>query len=86
MYKVLYHPTVFKFLRKISKKDLQTLISKIEKLAENPSETQNLDIKKLAGTVSSYRMRHRNFRIIYQTNDKEKIIYIREIDFRGNIY
>ena len=86
MYKVLYHPTVFKFFHKISKKDLQNIISKIEKVSQNPSETGNLDIKKLINTNSSYRLRYRNFRIVYQLDRTKKIVYIREIDFRGNIY
>jgi len=86
MYKILYHPAVFKFLNKTAKKDLQVLVSKIEKIAQNPFTTKNLDIKKLINTSSSYQLRHRNFRIVYQVNQKGKTIYIREIDFRGNIY
>lgn len=86
MYKVLYHPTVFKFFKKISKKDLQNLVSKIEKVSQNPFVSGNMDIKKLINTSSSYRLRYRNFRIVYQIDQKGKTVYIREIDFRGNIY
>lgn len=86
MYKVLYHPTVFKFFKKISKKDLEILVLKIEKLAQNPFKVKNMDIKKLINAASSCRLRHRNFRIIYQIDQKRKVVYIREIDFRGNIY
>ncbi len=86
MYKLLYHPAVFKFFKKIAKKDLLVLVSKIERIARDPFKTGNMDIKKLLNTRSSYRLRYRKFRIIYQIDQKENVIYIREIDFRGNIY
>lgn len=86
MFKILYHPTVFKFFKKISKKDLEILVGKIEKVAKDPFVTQNLDIKKLVNTDSTYRLRYRSYRMLYQVDKEKRTIYIREIDFRGNIY
>ena len=86
MYKILYHPTVFKFFKKIAKKDLEILVGKIEKVAKDPFTTQNLDIKKLINTDLTYRLRHRNYRMLYQVDKEKKVIYLREIDFRGNVY
>lgn len=82
---ILYHPRSIKFLKKISKRQAKKVIDTVEKLTSF-SSTPNLDIKKLINTESCYRLRIGNIRVIFEIDDKEKSIYIHEIDFRGNIY
>lgn len=84
MYKLLYHPRSLKFLKKVSKKDSKKIVEKIDSLTKNPLSGTN--IKKLATTQRSYRLRVGKIRVIYEVNDKERAIYIHDIDFRGNIY
>lgn len=84
-FSLLYHPRSLKFLKKISKKEAANLIEKLEILAKNP-KTENLDIKKLATTNKSFRLRVGKIRIIYEIDQNKKIIYVQDVDFRGNIY
>jgi len=85
MYKLVYHPRVFKFLTKISKKEAKRIVEKIEDLDKNPL-SEELNVKKLATTKRSYRLRIGNFRVIFEIDFENKIIYIHEVGFRGNIY
>jgi mRNA interferase RelE/StbE len=85
MFNIVLHPRADKFLLKISKNDQKQIILKIQKLKSNPFNAE-LDIKKLATTQRSYRLRIRRFRIIYELDSDKKTIYINDIDFRGNIY
>lgn len=85
-FEILYLPRASKFFNKLPHKIKSGLISKIEKIAEDPIQIGNLDIKKLATTKSSWRLRQGNIRVIYEIDWKNKTLYIWEIDFRGNIY
>jgi len=85
MYKLLYHPRCIKFLQKLPKRETDKILLKIGQLKKDPLSSE-LDIKKLATTKRSYRLRIGNIRVIYEVENKGKVIYIHEIDFRGNIY
>lgn len=85
MYQVYYYNRVEKFLRKIPKKEMVKLLDKISLLTKDPF-TQALDIKKLATTKHSYRLRMGTLRVIYEINTPLKRIYIQEVGFRGSIY
>lgn len=85
MIEIKYHPRSIKFLRKISKKEAEKILSTIEQLTKSTT-SGNLDIKKLVNTKRSFRLRIGNIRVVYEYDESSKIIYIHEIDFRGNIY
>lgn len=85
MFKVIYHPRALRFLKRLPPKETKRVLEKIDLLIVNPS-AQNLDIKKLATTKRSYRLRIGNLRLIYEADWPENIIYIHEIGFRGDIY
>ncbi len=85
MYTLLYHPRAVKFLQKLPKKESDKIIKKMEFLRKNPF-AKSLDIKKLATTKRSYRLRLGTIRIIFEVDREKKFIYCHEIDFRGNIY
>ena len=72
-------------MRKISQKESEKILGTIEQLPKSTT-TGNLDIKKLVNTKRSWRLRIGNIRVVYEYDLVGKIIYIHEIDFRGNIY
>lgn len=85
MYTLLYHPRVKKFLLKIPKKDGQRILEKLE-ILQKSHEPAGLDIKKLVNTSRSFRLRVGTIRVIYEKDDVKHILYIHDMDFRGNIY
>jgi len=85
MYKLVYHPRVFKFLTKISKKEAKRIVEKIEILDKNPL-SEELNVKKLASTKRSFRLRIGNFRVVFEVDFENKIIYIHDVGFRRSIY
>lgn len=85
MYKLLYHPRCKKFLKKIPKKDSKRIVEKIDEVCENPF-SESLNIKKLADTKNSYRLRVGNIRIVYEVDTLGQKLFVADIDFRGNIY
>lgn len=82
---ILYHPRAFKFLRKLPQKEVHRVLIAIQKL-QNPVISSSLNIKKLVTTKRSLRLRIGDIRVIYEMDKEKKIIYIHEIDFRGNVY
>lgn len=84
MFEVLYHPRSIKFIHKLPKKDQRRLLTKIEMLKINPF-TKSLNVKKLATTKNSYRLRIGNLRAVFEIDANNHTIYINQTDFRGNI-
>lgn len=87
MYKLVYYPSAIKKLKKLHPNDQKRIIKKLEGLSKNPRDT-SLDIRKLVHTLNSFRLRSGDVRAIFEiSEDKEmKIIYVWDIDYRGNIY
>ena len=72
-----------KQLEKIPKKDRVSIITKLESLTK---KDLNLDIKKLQGYPDFYRIRHGNYRIVFKTLNKEKVILVGIIAHRKEVY
>ena len=85
MYKLFFFPQARKQLKKLHPNDKKRVLAKIELLVENP-RNQSLDIKKLANTKNSFRLRTGDLRAIFEIEIKAKIIYIWDINYRGSIY
>ncbi len=83
--KIKFHPRTLKFLKKITSKERQLLLQKISKLKDFP-EFKELNVKKLAGTKNSFRLRVGQIRVIFEAVKEDNTIYIHEINFRGSIY
>ena len=81
-YKIIFVAKIEKQLKKISKKDAQNIIRKIDNLATNP---RSQDVKKLSG-FNLYRIRSGNYRIVYQIKDKILSILIVTVAHRKDIY
>jgi len=85
MYKITYHKSTIKDLKKISLKKKVSIINKIEKLAINPF-VQNTNLKKLQNNLHIYRLRVGKFRIIYEIDQKNKKIVVWKIKPRASVY
>lgn len=82
---ISYHARAIKFLRKIPKQEFSRIVHKIN-LLKTRAQWDELDIKKLQTTVSSYRLRVGAIRVVFEVILTQDTIYIQDIDFRGNIY
>ena len=85
MYKVKYHKQVLKFLQSQPKKIKKMIIESFEVIKENPFNN-NVDIKPLKGFKNFYRLRIGKFRIIFEIEKEELIIYVISAGSRGDIY
>ena len=88
MYNIDIHNNAYKFITSLN--NSETIFSKIKLLKHFKSrEKLDLDIKKLQGQNKNknlYRLRIGTIRIIFQVINEKNIIYIRAVDYRGNIY
>ena len=66
---------------KLNDKQVLIIINAIQGLAEKPPKG---DIRKLKGYVNEKRLRIGTIRIVFKI--KDDIVFISDIDFRGNIY
>ncbi len=84
MYKILLTRKADKELEKFSTKESLTILNKIRELSFPLPDF--LNIKKLSGLKDGYRLRVGKVRIIFEIDHKVKIIWIRKIGFRKDIY
>ncbi|MCD6237862.1 MAG: type II toxin-antitoxin system RelE/ParE family toxin [Thermotogae bacterium] len=83
MYEIYLERAAERDLKRISAKQFQHIISKIKVLAANPRPT---GCRKITGSKSDWRIRIGNYRVIYEIDDKEKIVRILRIRHRREVY
>ena len=84
MYKIEYDRRVVKDIERLSKRDKQAIIEKIEELAKEP---RPFGVKPLKGEYAGYhRVRVGNYRIVYEIMDKKLVILILKIADRKDVY
>ncbi len=81
-YKIFFRESVSKDFKKIPKKDLQKILSRIQKLGDDPHIPGN---EKLTGQ-DLYRIRQGNYRILYSIQDKQLTIWVIKVGNRKDIY
>ncbi len=81
-YKILIKKSVEKDLLIIPKKDVKKILKIIKSLAENPYPS---NMKKLSHQ-EKYRIRYRQYRILYQIENEILTIYIIKIAHRKDVY
>ncbi len=81
MYSLIVRPKAEKHFAKLPQKLQQKVLKGLKKLEDNPFQA-GLDVKKLAGTQKSYRLRVGELRVIYQLDTSNKNISVEDIDFR----
>lgn len=82
-YKLIYHKGAVKFLAKQEKSVQQRIALGLKGLLEIPAVG---DIKPMKGYTALYRLRVGIYRILFEIDHIEMIVYIRAIDSRGSIY
>ncbi len=82
-YKVEIKKSAFKEIQKLDKSSVPHIFQKIESLSHNPRPTQAIKIK---GSQNSYRLRVGVYRIIYQINEKDKMVIVFAVGHRKDIY
>ena len=82
-YKLIYHKDTLKFLAKQEAAVQERIAKGLIGLLTIPPRG---DIKLLKGSQGLYRLRIGTYRILFEINHTEEIVYIQAIDSRGGIY
>ncbi|MDP1722508.1 MAG: type II toxin-antitoxin system RelE/ParE family toxin [Candidatus Gottesmanbacteria bacterium] len=83
-YNVLFTKQAEKNLARLASYDTKNILRRLQQLTVPFSK--NLDIKKIVGTPGFYRLRSGSVRALFEVLEKQKEIWVRKIDYRGNIY
>ena len=82
-FRVLIKPSAVKELESIPRKrDRQQIVRRIEKLADDPRPR---GCQKLAGQ-NRYRIRKGIYRIIYEIDNEELLVYVVKLGHRKDVY
>ena len=82
MFKIIWTEKSSKQLDNLNENISSRIVKKVDELSENPFSK---DIKKLKGE-SAFRLRVGDYRIIFDIDIKNNIIYILRLGHRKNIY
>ncbi len=74
-YQVIVRPAAEKFILRLNESDYGAIVGRLRSLAEEPRPSA---VRKLAST-SLWRLRVRDFRIVYSVDDKERVVSILRI-------
>jgi mRNA interferase RelE/StbE len=81
-YELVVRPSVAKDTKDIPSSDLKKMLLKMEALCDNPRPPGSV---KLSG-MEYYRIRHGDYRIIYEIEDSRLIIVVIKVGHRREIY
>jgi mRNA interferase RelE/StbE len=81
-YEIFFRESVWKDVRKIPKKDLRNILSRIKSLSEDPRPP---GCEKLTGQ-ERYRLRQGRYRIVYSIQDIELTVWVIKIGHRKDVY
>ena len=80
MYQIIIKKKAKKFIDKLSANERRRIVLAIEQLPEGE------DIKRLKGHNGLLRLRIGGYRIIYSVDNGKLVVYVIDIDNRGDIY
>jgi mRNA interferase RelE/StbE len=83
MYQLSYSKTVQKRLMRLPKSLAHRIVSKLEAMAVDPYAHSG--VKKLVGR-EGYRLRIGDWRVIFDINDGQLMIFVIALDTRGGVY
>jgi mRNA interferase RelE/StbE len=81
-YEILFKESVWKDLKKIPKRELRKILSRVEKLGNDP---RPMGCEKLTGE-ELYRIRQGNYRIVYSIQDNELTVWVIKVGHRKDVY
>lgn len=82
-YRLIYHRDTVKFIAKQDKAVQERIANGLKGLLSIPPRG---DIKPMKGYQGLYRLRIGNYRVLFEIQHDEKVIYIQAIASRGEIY
>lgn len=83
MYEVLIERTAERDLRSLSSPLFLRIIPHIRALAENPRPA---GCHKLAGSKNDWRIRIGDYRVIYEVDDRQKLVKVFRVRHRREVY
>jgi len=83
MYAIKIKPSALKELKKLPESIKDDVITAVELLKTEPRGTGT---RKLAGRIDSYRLRVRDYRVLFLINDEIKVITIMAVSKRDKAY
>lgn len=81
-FEILFKESVWKDLRKVPKNHLKKILSRIDKLKDNPRPT---GCEKLTGQ-ELYRVRQEKYRIVYSIQDNELTVWVIKVGHQSSVY
>jgi len=82
VFEIFFKESVWKDLRKVPKSHLKRILSRVEKLKDDP---RPIGCEKLTGQ-ELYRVRQGKYRIVYSIQDNELTVWIIKIGHRSSVY
>jgi mRNA interferase RelE/StbE len=81
-FRLSFKASVAKDLRQIPKHDVQSILQRIERLADDPRPNGS---EKLSGQ-ERYRVRQGTYRIVYEIREQELVVMVVKIGHRRDVY
>jgi mRNA interferase RelE/StbE len=83
-YKVLIKPSAVKDVENIDRRaDRDRISNRMQSLAENPRPYGS---EKLEGFEAMYRIRQGDYRVVYEIDDAEVIVFVIKVRHRKDVY
>jgi mRNA interferase RelE/StbE len=79
-YSIEFKPRAIKDLKKLSKEDRQIIVAKIEMMQDNLAG----DVKKLTNFTPEYRLRVRDYRVLFELDQAQIVVY--RVKHRRDVY
>lgn len=83
MYEVFLERTAERDLKRLPKEEYYRMIDHVKALARDPRPSVG---RKLTGSKSDWRIRVGDYRILYEINDKAKVVRVMRIRHRREAY
>ncbi len=83
MYQIIYVKPVEKELRKLDASIRKAIVKKILALAETPRPQ---GVTQLHGSNNLYRIRHADYRVVYEIRDSNLIVLVIKVAHRREVY
>ncbi|MEX1028687.1 MAG: type II toxin-antitoxin system RelE/ParE family toxin [Paenibacillaceae bacterium] len=84
-YSIEFDKDAFKYLQKLDKHTRIRITHCLQILSEDPFDSE-LDIRRMKGTVSEFRLRVGSYRVVYTIENDKLIIHVIKIGSRGDVY
>jgi mRNA interferase RelE/StbE len=81
--RIRFHPDVYKQLQQLPRSAFVAALNAIVGLADEPRPA---GVRKLVGSESDWRVRLREYRIVYEIDEKAKVLTVMRVAHRRDVY